>query len=160
MKIRLFLFLSLFWFAAASQTQTPGQGLGRTPSQEEIATWMYSVGPTGKELPPGQGTAVEGERLYNQECIFCHGPEGDNGPFNNLKGEPRLPFATSMWDYIHRAMPRSPANPGAQAKQLTPDQVYALSAYILHINGIIGETEVMNEQTLPKVHIPIEPREP
>jgi cytochrome c len=161
MKNRLLMTISMLGFAAvtAAWGQTPGQGLGRTPSAEEVKSWMHSVGPTGKELLPGQGTPKEGEALYNQRCIFCHGPGGQNGPFNALKGEPRLPFATSMWDYIHRAMPRDPANPGVQAMQLTPDEVYALCAYILHLNSIIGPDEVMNEKTLPKVQIPIKPRE-
>lgn len=145
--------------ATATWAQTPGQGLGRSVPPDEVKTWMYSVGPAGKELPAGKGTAREGETLYNQRCIFCHGPGGLNGPYNALKGEPRLPFATSMWDYIHRAMPRSLENPGVQAMQLEPDQVYALSAYILHINGIIGADEEMNQKTLPKVKIPIKPRE-
>ena len=137
-------------------SQTPGQGLGRTVSEEEVKQWMYPVGPMGRELPPGQGTAREGAVLYTQRCIFCHGPGGLNGPQNTLKGSPRLPFATSLWDYIHRAMPRSLANVGVQEMQLSNDEVYALVAYILNLNGIIGEDDVMDANTVPKVNIPIE----
>jgi S-disulfanyl-L-cysteine oxidoreductase SoxD len=148
--------VSLLMLSYSAFSQTPGQGIGRTLSEEEVNTLMYTVGPKGKELPQGQGTARQGAEIYAQSCIFCHGPGGLNGPQNALKGNPRLPFATSLWDFIHRAMPRSLANVGVQERQLTNDEVYALTAYILNLNGIIGEYEVMNAVSLPKVEIPIE----
>ncbi len=138
-------------------SQTPGQGLGRTMNDTEVKNLMYTVGPKGRELPPGKGTAKEGAVIYTKSCIFCHGPGGLNGPHNSLKGSPRLPFPTTLWDYIHRAMPRTLVNAGVQERQLSNDETYALTAYILHINGIIGENEVMNADTLTKVNIPIEP---
>ena len=150
------LSVTLLMMSTVASSQTSGQGLGRTMSEDEVNELMYTVGPKGKELPPGQGTAREGAVLYTQNCIFCHGPGGLNGSQNALKGSPRLPFATSMWDYIHRAMPRSLSNVGVQEKQLTNDEVYALTAYILNLNGVIGEDEVMDANSLPKVTNPIE----
>lgn len=146
----------LLMVSYSALSQTPGQGIGRTLSEDEVNALMYTVGPKGAELPEGQGTAKEGAVLYTQTCIFCHGPGGLNGPQNALKGSPRLPFATSIWDYIHRAMPRSLDNVGVQAMQLSNDETYALTAYILYINGIVEENEVMDANSLPEVKIPIE----
>jgi len=150
------LSVSLLLISQQALSQTSGVGLGRIMTDEEINNLMYTVGPTGVELPAGEGTAREGEKIYTQSCIFCHGPEGLNGPQNTLKGSPRLPMPTSLWDYIHRAMPRSLAIVGAQERQLSNDETYALTAYILYINGVIGHDEVMNAESLLKVDIPME----
>ena len=137
--------------------QSPAYDLGRTPTQEEISEWPMPVSPTGVGLRPGRGTAREGATIYAQSCIFCHGPNGMNGPFNTLKGSvPLAPYATTIWDYIYRAMPRKLENPGAQERQLSADEVYALTAYILNLNGLIGENEVLDADSLPKVKIPIQ----
>ena len=145
--------LALFMQSVLSQT---AEGVGRSLDQEEVNKLMYSVSPKGRELPAGQGTAREGEQIYTRSCIFCHSPEGLNGPQNTLKGSPRFPFATSIWDYIHRAMPRSLANVGVQERQLSNDETYALTAYILYINGIVKEDEVLNARTILDIEIPIE----
>jgi S-disulfanyl-L-cysteine oxidoreductase SoxD len=118
----------------------PTYGLGRTPSAEEIRARDINIGPTGDELPSGRGTAKEGEKVYTlQGCIVCHGPEGaGGGPAPALKSKTsqdlpiwkrerilplRAPFATTVWDYIHRGMPLG------REGTLTPDEVYALTAY-------------------------------
>ncbi len=152
------LFLFLIVFAQSVLAQTPAN-VGRSLSPDEVDDLMYTVGPEGRQLPPGQGTAREGERIYTQSCIFCHGPEGLNGPQNTLKGSPRFPFATSIWDYIHRAMPRSVANVGVQERQLSNDETYALTAYILYINGIMQQDEELNARTILDIEIPIEEEE-
>ncbi len=147
---------------AAAQAQSPTYGVGRTPSAEAIRAWDIAIGPEGKELPPGRGTAKEGATIYAERCAACHGQTGTEGPFNRLVGGQGTlntnrpvktvgsywPFATTIWDYINRAMPVD--NPGS----LAPNQVYALTAFLLYRNGIIQETDVMDAESLPKVRMP------
>jgi len=146
--------------------QSPTYGVGRTPSAEEIRAWDISVGPTGAELPPGRGTAKDGAQVYvKRGCAVCHGATGTGGPAPVLKGKPaeptvdawergrvlpvRSPFATTVWDYINRAMPLG------REGTLTADEVYALTAFLLYINDVIPEDEVLDAQSLPKVKMPI-----
>ena len=143
--------------------QLPGYGVGRTPTPEEIDSWDVIVGPEGKELPPGEGTAMAGREVFSLRCAECHGTEGQGAD----KGEPLVggaqtltspkplktvgsywPYATTVWDYVSRAMPFD--RPGT----LTDDQVYAVVAYLLYLNGIVGEEEVINAATLPEVRMP------
>jgi cytochrome c len=135
---------------AFAQSQPP-LGIGRIVAFEELRNWTYSVGPKGKELLPGRGTAKEGEAIYTKSCVFCHGPGGENGPYNTLKGTPMFNYPTSIWDYIHRAMPRQLANAGAQERQLSPNEVYALTAYLLYINGMIRQNDVLDQKTILQV---------
>ncbi|HYH96189.1 cytochrome c [Hyalangium sp.] len=154
--------LLLLWLVGGG-TAPPRYDIGRVARPEEIQASDISVLPTGAGLPPGHGTAREGKSLYATLCATCHGANGEGrdsyaalvGGRGSLKDEePRLtvgsywPFATTIWDYIHRAMPY--VAPGT----LTPDQVYALTAFLLHADGIIGEDTVMNERTLPLVKMP------
>ena len=143
--------------------QSPNYGVGRSPTPEEIKSWDISIGPDGKELPPGEGRAVEGKEIYTRRCADCHGSEGQGGDQGEalVGGEGTLdslqpvktvgsywPYATTLWDYINRAMPFD--SPGS----LTHEQVYALVAYLLYLNGIIEEEEVLDAQTLPQVGMP------
>lgn len=163
--------------AAAAQTST--YEVGRAPTDEELRAWDISIGPEGQGLPPGHGTAKEGANLYAQKCAMCHGPNGGDAPANapNLWPYPAYigrrpvrplvggkgtlaspnpvrtigsfwPIATPLWDYINRAMP--PKGEGT----LSPDQVYALTAYLLYLNGIIKEDDVLDAKSLPKVRMP------
>ncbi|MET0165728.1 MAG: cytochrome c [Vicinamibacterales bacterium] len=146
--------------------QGPTYGIGRTPSAEEMRALDISIGPTGAELPPGRGTAKDGAQLYMQKgCAACHGKTGTEGTAPNLVGKAdpnadvwargrilpiRSPFATTVWDYINRAMPLG------REGTLTPDEVYALTAFLLYRNDVIkSEDEVLDAQTLPKVKMPI-----
>jgi mono/diheme cytochrome c family protein len=144
-------------------------GFGRPATDAEIRAWDIDVRPDGAGLPPGRGTVEEGAALYVQQCQVCHGVKGRGGEFDALAGrEPRQgfpfgkdgrlrelrtignywPYATTLYDYIHRAMP-------ADAPQsLTPDEVYALTAYLLFLNGIVPEDAVMDAQSLPQVVMP------
>ena len=143
-----------------AQAPQNSYGLGRTPSAAEIRAWDFAIGPEGKELPPGSGTAKRGELVAIQRgCGACHGPTLTEGPAPRLVGgEVALhtnyypvdhwPFATTVWDFINRAMPIN--NPG----WLTPDEVYSLTALLLYRNGIIREDEVLDAVTLPKVQMP------
>jgi cytochrome c len=143
--------------------QSPTYGLGRAPSDREVSAWDTAVGPDGKELPSGSGTAKDGARIFEiRGCAGCHGPTGVEGPAPRLVGgvgtigtEKQIrtvgsywPFATTIWDFINRAMPLN------QGGFLSADEVYALTAFLLHRNGIIQETDVMDATTLPTVRMP------
>jgi S-disulfanyl-L-cysteine oxidoreductase SoxD len=133
--------------------------LGRTPSAEEIKARDIAISPDGKELPPGRGTAVEGAAVYTQKCAACHGPNAAGSalhrgliPLGNAKPVKipysLVPYATTVWDFINRAMPQS--SPGS----LKPDEVYAVTAYVLYRNNVIKETDVLDAASLPKVRMP------
>jgi len=132
--------------------------LGTTPGEEEIKARDIAISPDGKELPPGSGTAKEGATVFAQKCAACHGREGNGGltrgivPLGNAKPVKLpvslVPYATTVWDFINRAMPQS--KPGS----LTPDEVYAATAYVLFRNEIIKETDVLDARTLPKIRMP------
>ena len=146
--------------------QSPPYGVGRSPSAEEIRAWDISIGPTGAELPPGRGTAKEGAQVFAQKgCAGCHGKTGTGGPAPTLiakKADPnvatwdrgrvlpvRAPSATIVWDYINRAMPLG------REGTLTADEVYALTAFLLQINDVIPQDEVLDAQSLPKIKMPL-----
>jgi len=157
--------LSLVLFMGVSAlAQSPTYGVGRTPSAEEIRALDISIGPTGDELPPGRGTVKDGAQVYRAKCAGCHGATGIEGkaPILKSKAAPdvelwrrgrilplRSPFATTVWDYINRAMPLN------REGTLTADEVYALTAFLLNINGVIPEDKVLDAQSLPKVKMPI-----
>jgi S-disulfanyl-L-cysteine oxidoreductase SoxD len=150
---------------ASVLAQGPTYGVGRTPTAEEIRAVDISIGPTGAELPPGRGTAKEGAQVYRAKgCAGCHGATGIGGtaPVLKAKAGPdvetwrrgrilpvRSPFATTVWDYINRAMPLN------REGTLTPDEVYALTAFLLNIDVVIPEDEVLDAQSLPKVKMPL-----
>jgi cytochrome c len=153
-------------------TQSPTYKLGRSPTAEEIRSQDIAISPTGKELPAGQGTAKEGATLYVRKgCAGCHGATGSGAHAPTLisrKGPqtatavPCLapcvndsntmgvhsPFATTIWDYINRGMPLG------KEGSLTPNEVYALTAFLLYKNDIIKEDELMDARSLPKVKMP------
>ena len=168
---RLLLVTATFWICQSAWTQSPTYGLGKTPSAEEIRAWDISISPTGKELPPGRGTAKEGAALYVRKgCAGCHGPKGSSGghaptlvagtqipasvpclaPCVNDSNPMALhsPFATTIWDYIHRGMPIG------KEGTLTPNEVYSLTAFLLYKNGVIKEDEVLDQHSLPNVKMP------
>ena len=161
--LRLLPFVMLLGGSALAQS--PTYGVGTTPTAEEIRAWDISISPTGEELPPGRGTAEEGALVYQQQgCAVCHGAEGTEGQAPRLvkldvepNADPwdlgrilpiRAPYATTVWDYINRGMPMY--REGA----LTADEVYALTAFLLYINDVVSETEVLNAQSLPKIEMP------
>jgi cytochrome c len=158
----------VLFMEVSALAQSGTYGVGRTPSPEEIRAWDISIGPTGEELPPGRGTAKEGAQVYRAKgCAGCHGATGIEGKAPILKSKTgpagsdvdiwarerilplRAPFATTVWDYINRAMPLN------REGTLTHDEVYALTAFLLNINGVIPEDEVIDAKSLPKVKMPI-----
>ena len=144
--------------------QGPTYGIGRTPTAEEIRARDISIGPTGDELPVGKGSAKEGAITFRRMCSECHGDAGIGGDAPVLKSRNptnpnvwargrilplRAPFATTVWDFINRAMPLEGEG------TLTANQVYALTAYLLFINGVIPEDQVLDQQNLAKVKMPL-----
>jgi cytochrome c len=150
--------------ACASLQPAPGKppAFGAAASPEEIARSDISIPPSGAGLPAGSGTARQGAAVYAAKCLACHGEKGAGKPADALVGgigslaaaKPvrtvgsYWPYATTLFDYTRRAMPLT--NP----LSLTDNEVYAVSAYLLFLNGIIGEDAVMNAQTLPQVKMP------
>jgi cytochrome c len=151
--------------ASSAFAQSPTYGVGRAPTAEEIGRMDISISPSGDELPPGTGTAKQGALLYLQKgCIGCHGAEGLGGLAPALQSKQgadvnvwkkerilplRAPYATVVWDFIRRGMPL-----GLEGT-LTPDEVYALTAYLLFLNHVIAEDQVLTKQNLPAVKMPI-----
>ena len=142
--------------------QSPTFGLGHTPSPEFLRTIDIEVTPDGKGLAPGNGTAAAGKDVYTRRCETCHGPTGKEGPQDVLVGGQGSlatdrplktvcsywPYATTLWDYIRRAMPFD--HPGT----LTADELYDVTAYVLFMNGIVGEHDPLNQTTLPQIRMP------
>jgi S-disulfanyl-L-cysteine oxidoreductase SoxD len=173
------LWVTILGMCSFAGAQSPNYGVGKTPTADEIRAWDISIGPLGKELPPGRGTAKEGALAFRQKgCAGCHGPTGLGGRAPALvKGPPmppgtprqappagmegmhmvpdtgimaiRTPFSVTLWDYINRGMPLN------REGTLKPDEVYALTAYLLYRNEVTkSEDEVMDAQSLPKVSMP------
>lgn len=156
------------WLAAATFAlvasatvfaQGPTYRFGTTPSAEEVKARDTAVSPQGTQLPPGSGTVKQGAAVYAQKCQGCHGPNGTGTalhrgliPLGNSKPVKiqgsLVPYATTVWDFINRAMPST--RPGS----LTPDEVYAATAFVLYLNDVIKENEVIDATTLPKVRMP------
>jgi S-disulfanyl-L-cysteine oxidoreductase SoxD len=157
---------------AMTQTGTPapaagaganlGPNLGRIASAAEIATIDISIPPSGAGLPPGRGTARAGAAVYAAKCAACHGAKGEGKPADALVGGigslaskspvrtvgSFWPYATTLFDYTRRSMPIN------APMSLSNDEVYALTAHMLALNGIIGEDVELNAQSLPKIPMP------
>lgn len=137
-------------------------GFGRPATDADIKAWNIDVNPTGEGLPPGRGTVQQGAGIYANKCAACHGATGIEGPKDRLVGGQGSlatdhpiktigsywPYATTLYDYIHRAMPLD------APQSLKPDEVYAVVAWLLHQNGIIPAEMVIDAQTLPAVKMP------
>ena len=141
---------------------TKGPNLGRVASADEVAARDISIPPSGAGLPAGSGNAKQGAAVYASKCQACHGEKGMGKPADMLVGgigslatqKPVRtvgsfwPYATTLFDYTRRAMPIT------KTMSLTDEETYAVTAYILSLNGIIAEDAVMNAQTLPQVKMP------
>ena len=130
-----------------------GQGSANPSPRPILRCGTSASAPDGGGLPPGSGTPAQGAVVYAQKCELCHGKEGQGGPNAALSGPQRtvanyVPHATTIFDFTRRAMPWQ------QPKSLTNDEVYAVTAYILSLNKIIGDNDVMNAETLPNVQMP------
>ncbi|MEN3355984.1 MAG: S-disulfanyl-L-cysteine oxidoreductase SoxD [Betaproteobacteria bacterium] len=145
-----------------SPAYAAGPNLGQPVNAADIAAWDSSIMPDGSGLPVGSGTSLQGALIYAGKCAACHGENGKGGissallrggPITSINGAEKTignfwPYATTLFDYIRRAMPWQ------EPRSLTSDEVYALTAYVLVLNQLIGENDVMSATTLPKVRMP------
>ena len=152
--------LLLAMMASASLAETPN--FGKPIDEAAIANWDISILPDGTGLPKGGGTPAQGAPIYAEKCSACHGDNGKGGIANALVSDRKIDGisasqksiknfigdATTVFDFIRRAMPFQAPH------SLTDDEVYALTAYILAENKLIGANDVMDAQTLPKVKMP------
>ncbi|TCZ52758.1 c-type cytochrome [Roseicella aquatilis] len=148
--------------AGAEERGAPRYGYGTVPTPEQIAGWAIAVRPDGQGLPPGRGSVEQGAEVYMQQCAACHGTFGEGeGRYPKLAGEGSLtgerpeptvgnywPFATTLFDYINRAMP-FPA-----PRSLSAEEVYATVAYVLNLNNVVPAEFVADRDSLPKVRMP------
>lgn len=159
---RAFVLTACLLPAAASPGDRPWSTLGRAATPAEIAAWDIDVRPDGTGLPPGRGTVEEGREIYDAKCASCHGEFGESNQYLQLAGGvgslatdnpvrttgSKLNHATTLWDYINRAMPfQAP-------KSLSPDEVYALTAYVLHLNDILPEDAALDQESILAVQMP------
>jgi cytochrome c len=155
--------VALLCGAGGAFAQTPG--LGQSISESDIKAWDIAIVPDGSNLPPGSGTSAQGARIYAEKCVACHGEGGKGevapgaGPLvggapltNGIETAKTIAnyyaYATTVFDYIRRAMPFN------APRSLSDDEVYALTAYILALNKLIGDDDVMDAKTLPRVQMP------
>jgi S-disulfanyl-L-cysteine oxidoreductase SoxD len=155
---------ALIFGAAASALAADGPQFGKPVTQDDVAPWDISIGPDGAGLPPGRGSVAQGEMVFAAKCQACHGEKGAGRPNDRLvggigslapdKGPPvktvgsYWPYATTLFDYVRRAMPWD------RPKSLSDEEVYAVAAYILYLNGLIPQDAVLDAQSLPKVQMP------
>ena len=161
MSMRRLLTLAACLTLAAGTAAAEGPNLGKPISPSDLKAWDIFVMPDGTGLPSGSGTAAQGAPIFKQKCAPCHGENGEGGIAGQLVGGPPratldggktianfYPYATTIFDYVRRAMPLN------ESKSLSNDEVYAVVAYLLHLNGIIGANDTIDAKTLPKVRMP------
>jgi S-disulfanyl-L-cysteine oxidoreductase SoxD len=136
--------------------------IGRSVAESELRAWDIDIRPNGDGLPVGRGSVEQGKSIYEQKCMACHGANGSGQPMERLAGGQGTltsndpvktigsywPYATTVFDYVRRAMPLD------KPQSLTSDEVYALTAYLLHLNGIVSADAVMDARRLAKVRMP------
>ena len=140
-----------------------GPNLGQHASAAMVAAVDISIPPSGAGLPAGSGTVAQGTEVYAAKCQACHGEKGIGKPADPLvggidsltRGNAAIrtvgsywPYATTLFDYVRRSMPTT------SPQSLTNEEVYAVTAYVLNLNGIVGADAVMNATTLPSVKMP------
>lgn len=151
-----------FTSAVAMLHAADGPELGREATPAEISAWDLDVMPDGSGLPPGSGTAAVGAGVYADKCQSCHGEQGGGRPNDRLAGGHGTlagpapvrtvgsywPYATTVFDYVRRAMPYT------EPQSLTDNEVYAVTAYLLYLNGLVGENDTIDARTLTQVKMP------
>jgi cytochrome c len=159
---RLLLTAAAIMVTIPAYADPPLYHLGRTPTAAEIDTWNIDVRADGQGLPPGRGSVAQGRAIFAETCAACHGDKGQGGPADRLVGgfgtlaQPNpvrtvgsyWPYATTLFDFIRRAMPFN------APESLNADQVYAVSAYVLSLNGIVPDDTVLDATSLPKIAMP------
>ena len=150
-------------FNAPVAQSTGHYGYGKDASPAEVAGWDIDIRPDGLGLPPGSATPEDGEMMYEDKCALCHGSFGEGvGRYPVLAGgegtltEPRpektvgsfWPYASTLWDYIHRAMPF------AEPESLSDEEVYAITAYVLYLNDLVDYEFELNQDSLATIEMP------
>lgn len=159
----LFAVLALAISASSAQSQQNSKfGIGRTATKAEIAGWNIDIDRKGTNLPPGKATVSAGKEVFEQQCAACHGSKGEGGIADKLVGGQGTlatakpvktvgsfwPYATTLFDYVRRAMP----HPSPQS--LSNEEVYAVTAYILHLNGLLPEDATLDAKSLSSIKMP------
>ena len=147
--------------ATSAQAQSP-YGIGRAAAPAEIAGWNIDIDRYGNKLPPGSGSVDHGREVFDQQCAACHGAKGEGGVGDRLVGgqgtlatpdpvktvDSYWPYAPTLFDYIRRAMPQN------APESLSNDDVYAVSAYILHLNGLLPAEATLDAKTMSAIKMP------
>lgn len=164
-SVRLVVWMTIAFASldVLAQTSTHERyDIGTPVAPSALAAWDIDVSPDGRGLPPGHGSVALGKEIFAAKCAMCHGAQGQGGIGDQLVGgagtltsvKPKKtvgsywPYATTLFDYIRRAMPYN------APQSLTADEVYAVSAYLLYLNGIVPATAQLDAKTLPKVRMP------
>jgi cytochrome c len=161
--VYLVFFLMSILAMTPALAETGAYGIGSPATAEEIAGWNIDIRPDGKGLPPGSGSVEDGEMMYEEKCASCHGSFGEGvGRYPVLSGgegtltEERpektvgsfWPYASTLWDYIHRAMPFT------QPQSLTDEEVYAITAYVLYLNDLVEDDFILTADNLASIEMP------
>jgi mono/diheme cytochrome c family protein len=147
--------------ATRAQAQSP-YGIGRPATPAEIVGWNIDIDRTGNNLPPGSGSVGHGRKVFDQQCASCHGAQGEGGVGDRLVGgqgtlaTPKpiptvgsyWPYAPTLFDYVRRAMPQN------APQSLSSDDVYAISAYILNLNGLLAADATLDARALRAIKMP------
>lgn len=156
------LALALLVIGPSFSEERTRYGLGSKISERDLVAWDIDVRPDGAGLPPGRGSVAQGKEIYLAKCSACHGETGEGSPMDRLVGGQGTlatakpvktigsywPYATTLFDYVRRTMPFT------APQTLGNDEVYALTAYLLALNGIIANDAALDAKTLPKVKMP------
>ncbi|MGM0766737.1 MAG: c-type cytochrome [Pseudomonadota bacterium] len=147
--------------AGMAMAQEEEYGLGREATDQEIAGWDIDAPPSGDGLPAGSGSVADGKEVYQNRCQSCHGADGTSGPMDRIAGGKDTldtdapvktvgsywPYATTLYDYVYRAMPFD------SPQTLSPDDTYSVTAYVLHLNGIVDEDTTLDADSLPDIRM-------
>lgn len=148
--------------ASVAHAESGKLGFGRAPTEQEVTGWNIDIGRDGKELPPGNGSVQEGRKIFEEKCAACHGEKAEGGVGDRLVGGQGTlasakpvktvgsfwPYAPTLFDYIRRAMPMN------APQSLSNQEVYALSAYILNLNGLVPDNVTLDAKSLAAVKMP------
>jgi mono/diheme cytochrome c family protein len=161
-KLQIALLVGAVAVVAASAHAQERYGIGRSATPAEIAGWNIDIGRDGSNLPPGSGSVARGKIVFSEQCAACHGAEGQGGLGDRLAGGQGTlasakpvrtvgsywPYAPTLFDYIRRAMPQN------APQSLSNEDVYAVSAFILHLNGLVAADAVLDAKTLSAIKMP------
>ncbi|MHC2108578.1 c-type cytochrome [Methylobacterium sp. CM6246] len=157
------LIATLFLFATTAAADAAERlGIGRPAAEAEIAAWNIDIDRDGRKLPPGSGSVAQGRSVFEAQCASCHGSHGEGGTGERLVGGQGTlatvkpiktvgsfwPYAPTLFDYIRRAMPLN------APQSLSDADVYAVSAYILHLNGVVADGAILDAGTLAAIRMP------